>query len=95
MSLHESTKDLIEKKLYEAFKPAVLKVEDESAAHRGHREALAHPQAGHFLVEMVSEAFVGKNAIERHRMVYAQLSTLMDSHIHALRLNLKSTEDIL
>lgn len=93
MSEQENTRDRIEKKLIEAFSPSKIIVEDESAAHRGHREAVAHPQAGHFCVEMLSTAFVGKSAVERHRMVYAQLSSLMDSHIHALRLNLKSPED--
>ena len=93
MSKHENTREQIERKLLAAFSPTKLIVHDDSAAHKNHLAALAQPQAGHFQVEMVSVAFAGKSAVERHRMVYAQLNSLMDSLIHAISLNLKAPDE--
>lgn len=93
MSFHEQTRLEIDAILRKAFAPLELEVVDESAAHRGHREAVAHPGAGHFLVTMKSKQFDGKNAVQRHRLVYEQLKALMDSRIHALRLNLKASNE--
>jgi acid stress-induced BolA-like protein IbaG/YrbA len=41
----------------------------------------------HFEATVVSEAFVGKLPLARHRMVYATLGDLMGGAIHALALN--------
>ncbi len=72
---------LIRERLAEAFAPQALNVFDDSAKHAGHASAGG---AGHFVVEIVSDAFNGKSAIERHRLVYDALSDLMHSEIHAL-----------
>lgn len=94
MSFHEETRAEIAQILEEAFAPLKLTVEDESAAHRGHREAIAHPGAGHFKVEMVSSSFTGLNPVERHRLVYKKLSSLMDSRIHALKMKLMAPDEV-
>jgi acid stress-induced BolA-like protein IbaG/YrbA len=40
----------------------------------------------HFEAVVVSDAFVGKRPLARHRMVYATLGDLMGGAIHALSL---------
>ena len=93
MSLYEQTRKEIEDILRDAFSPSNLSVLDDSKAHQGHLEALAHPGSGHFIVVMQSAQFDGKNAVERHRLVYGKLASLMDSRIHALRLQLKASNE--
>ncbi|PIZ03385.1 MAG: BolA family transcriptional regulator [Gammaproteobacteria bacterium CG_4_10_14_0_8_um_filter_38_16] len=77
-----TTVQLIEHALTEAFHPHELEVFDDRAEHIGH----THQDSGHFTVVIKSSAFAEKNTIERHRMVYAALGTLMQTHIHALRI---------
>ena len=74
----------IEKRLTEVFSPVKLLVKDQSHLHAGHEGAKAG--GGHFHVTIVAEAFEGRRAIERHRMVFAALDTMMQSEIHALRI---------
>jgi BolA protein len=93
MTMQNSTRDDIEFILKRDFLPSKLMVIDDSRAHKGHAEALLHPKAGHFKVEMISEKFTGLTLVERHRLVYKSLSDLMDSRIHALALDLRSTAD--
>lgn len=71
--------------LERALAPTHLVIEDDSAAHAGH--AGARSGRGHFKVDIVADAFAGKSPVERHRLVYAALGTLMDSDIHALSIN--------
>ena len=72
---------MIRKRLSEVFAPDTLNIIDESAKHAGHASAGG---AGHFVVEIVSDAFEGKNPIQRHRLVYTALEDAMHSEIHAL-----------
>jgi BolA protein len=65
--------------------PVALELRDESAQHAGH--AGARPSGGsHWQLTIVSEAFRGKNAVARHRMVYEALGDLMKRDIHALKI---------
>ena len=73
----------IETLLRSHFHPAHLTVLDDSAQHAGHAEA-KKSGGGHFTVVIVSDLFLGKTKIERHRMVYESLGSLMSSAIHAL-----------
>ena len=41
----------------------------------------------HFEATVVSGAFEGKRTLERHRLVYATLGSLMGAEIHALSLD--------
>ncbi len=68
--------------LRENFSPEFLEIADDSHHHVGH--AGAKDGAGHFTVKICSEAFVGKTLVQRHRMVYAALDSMMHSDIHAL-----------
>jgi len=68
-----------------ALAPVRLELRDESGQHAGH--AGARPSGGsHWQLTIVSEAFRGKNAVARHRMVYEALGDLMKRDIHALKI---------
>lgn len=93
MHSHEDTRTQIESILRNAFAPISLEVIDDSEKHHNHAEARLRPQAGHFKVIMTSALFDGLNAVKRHRLVYEKLAPLMDSHIHALSLNLYGSDE--
>lgn len=78
-----STKDVITKKLTEAFAPESLRVEDESHRHAGHAGDRPGGES-HYRVYIVSDAFRGKSRIERHRAVNAVLAQELAGGIHAL-----------
>jgi BolA protein len=80
------TKDVITKKLTEAFAPESLRVEDESDLHAGHA---GHRPGGetHYRVYIVSEVFRGKSRIERHRAVNATLAAELSDSVHALAIH--------
>ncbi len=68
-----------------ALKPVTLDLHDESEQHAGH--AGHRPGGGtHWQLHIVSEAFRGKSAVARHRMVYEALGDLMKRDIHALKI---------
>jgi len=73
---------LIRRRLETAFAPDSLDIIDDSHRHAGH--AGAKDGRGHFQVRIVSSHFAGTKTLERHRMVYAALGTLMQTDIHAL-----------
>ena len=74
-----------------ALQPVALDLQDESAQHAGH--AGSRPSGGsHWQLTIVSEAFRGKNAVARHRMVYEALGDLMKRDIHALRIEALAPE---
>ena len=67
------------------LRPERLDLQDESGQHAGH--AGSRPSGGsHWQLTIVSEAFRGKPAVARHRMVYEALGDLMKRDIHALRI---------
>ncbi len=80
------TKDVITKKLTEAFAPQSLRVEDESHLHAGHA---GHRPGGetHYRVYIVSDAFLGKSRVERHRSIHAALAQELAGGVHALAIH--------
>jgi len=74
--------ETIRERLQAALQPVSLEIQDDSAAHAGHEGAKAG--GGHFNVNITAAAFAGKTPIQRHRMVYEALGTMMDHDIHAL-----------
>ncbi|MBB72471.1 MAG: BolA family transcriptional regulator [Legionellales bacterium] len=74
----------ISKLLNDALTPSELNVIDDSHLHVGH--AGAQSGAGHFTIEIASNAFTGKSRIQQHRLVYDALDTMMPDDIHALRI---------
>ena len=76
-----------------ALQPVNLELRDESNEHAGH--AGARPSGGsHWQLTIVSEAFRGKNAVARHRMVYEALGDLMKRDIHALKIEAFAPEQL-
>ena len=82
----------IEYLLIKALHPTTLTVDDDSAQHAGH--AGASTGAGHFSVSIVSASFEGQSLVERHRLVYEAIDDLMDSDIHALKINAKTPAEV-
>jgi BolA protein len=62
-----------------------LEIEDQSAAHAGHAGART---GAHFRLRVVSPAFAGLGRLQRHRLIYERLATLMAGRIHALTMSL-------
>ena len=83
------TKDVITRKLTEAFAPESLDVVDESAQHLGHA---GHRPEGetHYRVYIVAEAFRGKSRIDRHRMINSALAAELAAGVHALAIHAKA-----
>ena len=83
-----TVEEIIREKLSKAFAPSNLIVENESAKHAGHagaRDRLGrHGGETHFRVTVVSPAFEGKSALERHRLVNAALKEELAGPVHAL-----------
>ncbi|MDP9142728.1 MAG: BolA family transcriptional regulator [Pseudomonadota bacterium] len=88
MNRVERIRDLLTR----AFEPLELSVIDDSHLHAGH--AGARGGAGHYRVEIVSAAFSGLAAIQRHRAVYAAVQDMMPREIHALSVSAKSPEEV-
>lgn len=68
-----------------SLEPTALDVEDEGHLHIGH--AGAKTGKGHFFVRIRSPRFEGLAPLARHRLVYDALSDIMESEIHALRID--------
>ena len=89
--MSEEREALIRQALVESFSPEELLIKDQSHLHAGH--AGAEDGRGHFDVRIVSEAFSGQSRLERHRAVYQALGDLLESDIHALRINALTPDD--
>lgn len=73
------------------FAPLSIEIEDDSALHAGH--AGAKGGGGHYRMTMVSDAFIGKNTVARHRLIYDALGELMRTRIHALAIRALTAEE--
>lgn len=76
----------IEALIRDALSPTYLEIEDNSAEHAGHASAGG---AGHFTIHISAPAFEGKGLIQKHRLVYAAVDSLMETEIHALSIKVK------
>jgi BolA family transcriptional regulator, general stress-responsive regulator len=81
----------IREALTRELQPTHLNIEDDSHRHKGH--AGAADGRGHFNVQIVSPAFEGKQAIARHRLVYAALGDMMTTDIHALSIEARTPKE--
>jgi BolA protein len=75
----------IRQRLEQSLDPLELSIKDQSQLHVGHEGA--RDGKGHFDITVVSQAFTGVSRVKRHRMVYDALRDLLESDIHALRIN--------
>lgn len=78
--------------LVQALAPLSLEVHDDSHRHAGH--AGARGGLGHFRVDIVSAAFLGKSPLARHRLVYAALGEMMQTDIHALAICARAPDEV-
>jgi len=86
----DERKNRIEQVIKEHFNPSFLEVVDDSKSHQGHKSA---PESGesHYNVVIISKSFLGKNRIERERMVYKILDQEFKTGLHALSLKLSDS----
>lgn len=81
----------IREQLSNQLNPSQLEIIDDSHKHAGHASARG---GGHFSVNIVSEAFAGKNLVQRHRMVYAALDELLQQNeVHALSIQARTPDE--
>ncbi|HEY3486524.1 MAG TPA: BolA family protein [Gammaproteobacteria bacterium] len=84
--------ELIKQQL-STLNPERLEIEDQSHLHAGHTGAQSG--GGHFAVLIVSPHFSGKSLLERHRMVYRALQSIMQTEIHALSIKAYAPDELL
>jgi len=73
-----------------ALSPVSLEIIDDSARHAGHAGAR---EGGHFRIVVVAEGFAGRSQLERHRLVYAAVASLMGQGVHALSIVARTPEE--
>ncbi|MBT3310189.1 MAG: BolA family transcriptional regulator [Gammaproteobacteria bacterium] len=78
--------EAIDALLTEQLAPSFLKIEDNSAEHAGHQSAGG---AGHYTIHIAADLFEGKSLIQKHRLVYGAVDSLMETEIHALSIKLR------
>ena len=81
-SINSSRISKFEEALNQALPIDTLHIEDESHLHAGH--AGAQGGAGHYRINIKSNAFNGLSRVQQHRLVYDALSAWMPHEIHAL-----------
>lgn len=81
---------LIQTRLTAAFHPSQLMVIDDSAKHRGHPGSLGG--AGHYTVQIAAGCFKDQTRVNAHRLIYAALEDLIPHEIHALSIQLLSSD---
>ena len=82
-------KDRSAARLTAGLSPSALTVVDESHLHAGHAGARPGGET-HFRVDIVSDGFVGKSRVDRHRLVNALLSAEFADGVHALAMRTRA-----
>lgn len=80
----DQTTERIRQVLNDRFCPSHFELHDDSHKHVGHPGAASG--GGHYSVLIVAEAFHGRSLVERHRLVYEALGSMVGGEIHALGL---------
>jgi BolA protein len=79
----------IERKLRQGFAPRALTIIDDSHKHQGH-SGWREGGETHFTVIIVSDAFLGKSRVDRHRLVNIALAEELAGGVHALSIRAKA-----
>ena len=82
---------LIYFKIKEMLDPIILNVLNESYKHKNH---FYYNKYSHFFLEIVSNEFINKTNIVRHKMVYNILFNFKKYNIHSLRLRTYTLNEI-
>lgn len=85
-----NTIDLIRQHLA-VLEPTEINVIDDSHLHAGH--AGAQRGGGHYRLKIISPKFARCSTMQKHRLVYDALASLMQGEIHALSIDARSTEE--
>jgi len=88
---HIPLKDFIENKLKQDFKPSFLEVIDESYKHAGHNPNAKQGNT-HFKIIIASQQLAGLRYVEQHKHIYAALAPWMNAPIHALSIQILSSQ---
>ncbi len=72
-------------RLEQALQPVTLEITDDSHKHVGHPGA--RTGMSHFSVRIRAESFRETAPLVRHRIVYEALGDMMQTDIHALRID--------
>ncbi len=72
--------------------PLSLEIIDESHKHAGH--AGSRDGAGHYFLQIVTNQFMGKGTLARHRMIYSALGEMMTCEIHALNIQAHTPNEV-
>ena len=75
----------------DVLQPTLVKLQDDSHKHAGH--AGARDGRGHFSLFIVSPRFEGLSRVRRHQAVYAALSDMLESDIHALAIQARTPDE--
>ena len=90
MNDNQTRMALMTQRLNKALSPTHLEITDESHHHIGH--AGAKDGRGHFAIVIAAKRLNDKTRIEQHRLIYQALSTLMQTDIHALRIQVLQSD---
>jgi len=82
----------IEQTLSDVFRPVQLTVTDESHLHAGHVGSAPGGET-HYRVEIVSEHFLKKSRLQRHRLVNEALDSELQSGLHALAIRASTPDE--
>jgi BolA family transcriptional regulator, general stress-responsive regulator len=85
-----TTEQLLRDLLMQALHPVQLTLRDDSSAHAGHAGAR---EGAHFHAHVVAECFSGLRTLERHRLVYNAVASLVGTRIHALQLHTETPHE--
>ncbi len=80
----EQRQILMQQRLMRALSPTLLEIVDEGHLHIGHPGA--NSGGSHVKITIASAQFLNKNALARHRLVYAALGDLIGSELHAVKI---------
>ena len=75
----------------QSLNPLKIDIVDEGHLHVGHAGAKS---GGHFKLYIVSNEFNGRSMIERHKLIYRKLDSLMKTEVHALSIKAVSPEEL-
>lgn len=88
--------ELIIGKITTTLQPSYMKISNDSHKHSHHKpmQTASNVRESHFRIEVVSEAFAGKNMPSRHRMIYQLLDDEFENKgLHALQMKTRTYEE--
>lgn len=81
----------VEEMIKKEFSPAFMEVVDQSYRHIKHEE---DAKGWHFNMTIVSDSFIGKTMIDRHKLIYKLFKPAIDdATIHALAIKAYTPEE--